>query len=226
MNKLYSIFSIVLIAGLMVFYGLAQDKGAAVRKNTPSYKQPYHSHYILKQDKWGNGKESEHSFKTPLQSNYMLRPKKSLNQREDSRAFRESLRSNYNLAQDKRIIERKNTHSFKESYRTTLDGIGNGMSSGKIASFSNLFSSQIYLNLSNGVSAYYSSNQAYYVIQDFLRTHQAISLNINDVQEDEENVYATGTYNFLVNGRREFSQIYISLKHCTNKWQITQITIN
>jgi len=132
----------------------------------------------------------------------------------------------YNLPQVKDIVERKDERSFKESYRSTLNEIGDGISSGKITSISNLFSSQIYLNLANGVSGYYSSNQAYYVIQEFLKTHQVISLNINDIQEDEENVYATGTYSFLVKGKRESSQIYISLKHGSKKWKITQITIN
>jgi hypothetical protein len=82
------------------------------------------------------------------------------------------------------------------------------------------------LNLSNGVSGYYSSNQAYFVIQEFLKTHQVISLKINDIQADEENVYATGTYNFVESGKRESTQLYISLKRSSKKWKITQITIN
>ena len=72
------------------------------------------------------------------------------------------------LPQEKEVVEGKDARSLKDSYHTTLDEIGNGLSSGKIASISNLFSSQIYLNLSSGVSGYYSSNQAYYVIQEFL----------------------------------------------------------
>jgi hypothetical protein len=122
--------------------------------------------------------------------------------------------------------QEKDARSYKESCRPILDEIGRGMSSGKISSISYLLSSQIYLNLSNGVSGYYSSNQAYYVIQEFLKTHQVISLKINDIQEDEENVYATGVYSSLVQGKRESSQIYISLKRSSKKWKITQITIN
>ena len=136
------------------------------------------------------------------------------------------LTPSYSLPQEKGVVERKDAPSFKESYRLALDEIGSGISSGKIASISSLFSSQIYLNLPNGVSGYYSSNQAYYVVQEFLQTHQVISLNINDVQEDEENVYATGVYRYLVKGKRDSSQIYISMKRSSNKWKITQITIN
>jgi hypothetical protein len=157
---------------------------------------------------------------------YNLPQNKGVVERKSSHSINELYHSNHGLYQKKRVVERKDTHSFKESYRPFLDRIGDGISSGKIASFSNLFSSQIYLNLSNGVSSYYSSNQAYYVIQEYFKTHQVISLNINDVQEDEENVYATGTYSFLVKGKRESSQIYLSLKHGSKKWQITQITIN
>lgn len=134
--------------------------------------------------------------------------------------------SAYNMPQEKEVVEKKDAHSYKESYHSALDEIGQGISSGNISSIYSLFSSQIYLNLSNGVSGYYSSNQAYYVIQEFLKTHQVISLNINDIQEDEENVYATGAYSSLVKGKRESSQIYISLKRSNKKWKITQITIN
>lgn len=130
----------------------------------------------------------------------------------------------YNVSQEKEVIEKKD--AYKESYHAALDEIGRGLSSGNISSVYNLFSSQIYLSLSNGVSGYYSSNQAYYVIQEFLKTHQVISLNINDIQEDEENVYATGSYNSLVKGKRESSQIYVSLKRSNKRWKITQITIN
>ena len=130
------------------------------------------------------------------------------------------------LPQEKEVVERKDASALKESYHKRSMKIGNGISSGKIASISNLFNSQIYLNLSDGVSGYYSSNQAYYVIQEFLKTHQVMSFNINDIQEDEENVYATGTYSFLVKGKIDSSQIYISLKRSSKKWKITQITIN
>jgi hypothetical protein len=130
------------------------------------------------------------------------------------------------LPQEKEVYEGKDMHSARQSYQTALDEIGSGLSSGKIASISYLFSSQIYLNLSNGVNGYYSSNQAYYVIQEFLTTHQILSLDINDIKEDEENVYATGSYSFAAQGKRESSQIYISLKRSSNKWKITQITIN
>ena len=130
------------------------------------------------------------------------------------------------LPQDKEVVDKKEAPAYKESYHSALDEIGNGISSGKIASISNLFSSQIYLNLSDGVSGYYSANQAYYVIQEFLQPRQVISFKINDIQEDAENVYATGTYSFLIKGKRDSSQIYLSLKRSSKKWKITQITIN
>jgi len=132
----------------------------------------------------------------------------------------------YCIPQEKEVVESKEARLYKESYHSALDEIGNGISSGNISAIYNLFSSQIYLSLTNGVSGYYSSNQAYYVIQDFLKTHQVVSLDINDIQEDEENVYATGAYSYLVKGKKESSLIYICLKRSNKKWKITQITIN
>jgi hypothetical protein len=185
----------------MPIYILPQDRGVVVRKNVHPYKDSYYSNY------------------SPVR-------KKKLIDRVNLNAHRGTYGSNYRQHQENKVVGRRDLRPYEESYRSTLDGIGNGLSSGKIASFFNMFGAQIYLNLPNGVSAYYSSNQAYYVIQDFLKTHQALSLNLNDIHKDDDNVYAMGTYYTLVRGRRESSQIYISLKLCGNKWQITQITIN
>ena len=218
MNKLYFIFTFLLTAGILSNFGAAQNIRAPERKNTGVPKESYRSDYRRPMDKYVIEKDNPRSIRESL--------KKYVIKRDNAHNIRESFHSNYTFQQKRSVIERKDTHSFKEAYHRTLDGIGNGISSGRISSFSYLFSPQIYLNLSNGVSAYYSSNQAYYVMQEFLNTHQAISLNINDIQEDEENVYATGTYSFLVKGKRESSQIYLSLKHGSKKWQITQITIN
>jgi hypothetical protein len=226
MHKLYFIFIFLLTGSLLPFYSLPQNRGVVVRQNVNSNKVSYHSNNRIPGNKNLTGKENSRTLRDSYHSNYSMLRKRELSGRENSQATRESYRSDYNLHQERREGERKYSRLYRESYRPTLDGIGNGLSSGKIASFSNLFSSQIYLNLSNGVSAYYSSNQAYYVIQDFLKTHRALSLNINDIQEDQENVYAMGTYSILEKGRRESSHVYISLKLCGKKWQITQITIN
>ena len=107
-----------------------------------------------------------------------------------------------------------------------LKDIENGLNNGDISYLSMFLSSQTYLNLSNGVNGYYSSNQAFYVLEDFLKTHQVAEFKFNDVQLDEGDVCGTGTYQYIFRGKRENAQVYVSLKHLGKKWKITQITIN
>ncbi|MHB8578901.1 MAG: DUF4783 domain-containing protein [Ignavibacteriaceae bacterium] len=104
--------------------------------------------------------------------------------------------------------------------------IENGISAGKVRMISKYLSDQTYLNLSSGITGYYSSNQAYYVLVDFFKLYKVTYFNFDNVHTDEGNPFATGTYKYLFRGKPETSEVYISLKHVGKKWKITQITIN
>ncbi len=130
------------------------------------------------------------------------------------------------FGQEKEQFDKANLHGLKDSSHSIFDEIEKGISSGKIETFSRFFNPQIYLSLSNGVNGYYSSNQAFYVLAEYFKTHQIVSFKFDDIQEEDSGMYATGSYNFLVKGKRDFAQVYISLKHSNKKWKINQITIN
>ncbi|HUX59812.1 MAG TPA: DUF4783 domain-containing protein [Ignavibacteriaceae bacterium] len=104
--------------------------------------------------------------------------------------------------------------------------IESGISSGNISMISKYLSAQTYLNLSNGISGYYSSNQAYYVLAEFFKLYRVADFSFDNIHTDENNPFATGTYNYLFRGKHETSEVYISLKHNGKRWKITQITIN
>lgn len=104
--------------------------------------------------------------------------------------------------------------------------IENGISSGNIGMISKYLSAQTYLNLSNGISGYYSSNQAYYVLEGFLKLYRVTDFSFDNIHTDENNPFATGTYNYLFRGKHETNEVYISLKQIGKRWKITQITIN
>jgi hypothetical protein len=104
--------------------------------------------------------------------------------------------------------------------------IESGVNSRNVSSISGFLSPQTYLSLSNGNSGYYSSNQAYYVLEDFFKIYQVISCRLKHVQLDETNPYATGIYTYDLKGKREKAQVYISLKKSAGTWKISQITIN
>ncbi len=104
--------------------------------------------------------------------------------------------------------------------------IEEGISSGKVSAISNLFSSQMYINLSNGVNGYYSSNQAYYVLQRYFKNYRVISFSIENIHEEDDNVIGTGDYVYFFKGSERKAQVYLSLKKTGNKWKIIQLTID
>jgi hypothetical protein len=107
-----------------------------------------------------------------------------------------------------------------------FDEIELGISNGKASSISPYLSGQIYLSLSNGVNGYYSSNQAYYVLEDFFKIYRVISFKLQNLNTFETVPYATGVYHFDYRGKRGSSRVYISLNKSGNNWKISQLTIN
>ena len=86
--------------------------------------------------------------------------------------------------------------------------------------------SQTYLNLPNGISGYYSANQAYFVLEDFLKKYRVVSFKLDEINNSTINPYATGIYNYELNGRRNSVHLYLQLRESSNNWTITQITTN
>jgi hypothetical protein len=119
----------------------------------------------------------------------------------------------------------KDNSKQSESYRIFSD-ISNGIANQDVESIARYFSSQTYLSLSNGISGYYSSNQAYYVLEDFFKIYRVTAFRFENIQSDSNNPYATGEYQFEYRGKRDLAQVYIALKKSGKNWKITQITIN
>ena len=65
--------------------------------------------------------------------------------------------------------------------RTAFEKIEGSISAGNVEGLSGYFSSQMYLSLSNGISGYYSSNQAYYVLQDFFKIYHVTDFRFNNI---------------------------------------------
>ena len=110
--------------------------------------------------------------------------------------------------------------------RKIFSDISDGIVNQDVESIARYFSPQTYLSLSNGISGYYSSNQAYYVLEDFFKIYRVTAFRFNNIQADSNNPYATGEYQFEYRGKRDLAQVYIALKKTGKNWKITQITIN
>ena len=107
-----------------------------------------------------------------------------------------------------------------------FNDIESGISSNDVKKLSKYFSPQPYISLINGVNGYYSSNQAYYILEDFFDTYKILSFKINERKIDESVSSAKGEYYFEKKGKREIAHLYVTLSKSGSKWQISQISIN
>jgi len=104
--------------------------------------------------------------------------------------------------------------------------IESGIKDGSVERISKYFGQQTYFSFSNGINGYYSSNQAFYVIEDFFKIYRVTSFKLDHIKSDNNHSYATGKYSYDNKGQRSSAQVYISLKKIGTKWMITQFTIN
>ncbi len=109
--------------------------------------------------------------------------------------------------------------------RPIFQKVEEGLSSGSISGFSPYFGSQVSLNLRGGENGVYSANQAYYVLENYLRHRRVMQVNFSSISETGTNPYATGSAGLNTRGGRELAQIYVSLSRVGERWVITQINI-
>jgi len=128
--------------------------------------------------------------------------------------------------QEAKFFNKLDSKQRQNITKNDFDEIESGISSGKAASISNFLSGHTYLSFSNGVNGYYSSNQAYYVLEDFFKIYRVISFKLQSIKTDEDVPYATGLYYFDRRGKRGSARVYISLNKSGKNWKISQLTIN
>jgi len=107
-----------------------------------------------------------------------------------------------------------------------LEEIEIGIAKAKLSTLSPHLSSQIYLSFLNGVSGYYSSNQAYYVLENFINEYKVISFKFDSFNFNTITPFAKGTYYYEHKGNRSEAKVYLTMKLIGKTWKITQISIN
>lgn len=112
----------------------------------------------------------------------------------------------------------------EENLNKIFIDIENGFNNGTVSSFYNHFSSQNYLSFFNGINGYFSSNQSFYVLENFFQIYRPISFKFNTINT-ERNPYATGILYYDEKGKRNSAYIFVSLNQTGKNWQISQITI-
>ncbi|MCG6913909.1 DUF4783 domain-containing protein [bacterium BMS3Abin03] len=102
----------------------------------------------------------------------------------------------------------------------------NGFAKNDVSFISPHLGSQVYLSFLNDVSGYYSSNQAYYILEKFFKDYSVISFSFDKIKTDTTTPFATGRYYYEHRGNRAEAKVYLSLKFSNNSWEITQISID
>jgi len=138
-------------------------------------------------------------------------------------------RSRPEMRQDssKRIDVQKHIggRPVRSDHKQIFDTVRSGLVGGQIASFSDLMAPQVYVNLRGGESGYFSASQAYYLLENYLRTRKLSGLEFTTMGEAESTPYATGSAGYSHKGSREIAQVYVSLSEVGERWMISQIKI-
>lgn len=128
--------------------------------------------------------------------------------------------------QQKNLIQKTDVKKQVVVDSVMFDEIENAISAGDVSKISKYLGPQTYFSLTNGINGYYSTNQAYYVLEDFFKLYRVTKFKMNTIKTEISNPYATGTYFYDYRGRRGSAQVYISLTRSGNNWNISQLTIN
>ena len=101
-----------------------------------------------------------------------------------------------------------------------------GISTGAVDKFSKYFAYRTYLSFTQGVSGYYSFDQSYYVVKDFLSINLPVSFTLTNIITETSTPFAFGTLKYIKSGIKGSATVFISLQLINKKWQISQVTIN
>jgi len=134
--------------------------------------------------------------------------------------------SDISLPQDNKFQQNLNSNKKVSTQAIIFNDIESGINSSDVTKISKYFAPQPYISLINGVNGYYSSNQAYYILEDFFDTYKVLSFKLDESKIDEAISYAKGEYYFEKKGKREIAHLYVTLSKSGSRWQITQISIN
>ncbi|MBT8382639.1 MAG: DUF4783 domain-containing protein [Ignavibacteriaceae bacterium] len=130
------------------------------------------------------------------------------------------------LSQDINFNNNLNSTNSVRVEIIALNQIEEGIKKSEIKKLTDYFAAQPYISLLSGVNGYYSSNQAYYIIEEFFKNFRVVSFNFENKKFEENVVYGTGEYYYERKGKRESALLYITLNKTGNKWVISQISIN
>ena len=131
--------------------------------------------------------------------------------------------SSYTAAQELHAVpERERNNPVVSSIFGELQ---NGIVAGDAAVFSDHLAKQVYLNLSDRESGFFSQNQAVYILKEYFKTRRILSFRFTTISQVEGTPFATGGGTYLRRGNPEILQVYVALKKSGDGWVISQFSV-
>ena len=136
------------------------------------------------------------------------------------------LGSNQLIAQEENFKQNLSNGNKVKIQSIIFRDIESGITNNDVKKFSQYFSPQPYISLINGVNGYYSSNQAFYILEKFFNEYRVVTFELEEGKTEGTVSYGKGDYQYEKKGRRESAHLYITLTKSGSKWYITQLSIN
>lgn len=124
-----------------------------------------------------------------------------------------------------RLIEKPIEVRQSPEARALLQRVERGILGGSAESYKSDFGKQVSMTISGTESGYYSSGQAFLILQNFFSTRKPTQFAFTRTNDSVANPYATGRLTFVRRGSRESVQVYVSLNRQDSTWVITQFNI-
>gem|GEM_PF-2902446 len=100
-----------------------------------------------------------------------------------------------------------------------------GLVAADIGKFAQHFGKVTFLSIRNSRDAYYSGNQAYYILKDHFAARRVVSFKFSLLTADERSPYATGGGVIRYRGSNELFQVYVALSRADDRWVIARLNI-
>lgn len=130
------------------------------------------------------------------------------------------------FAQNEKLIQNFKPNTKSDSNLIVISEIEESIKNSDVIKLARFINSKTYFSLMGNINGYYTTNQAFYLLEDFFKVYKVQLFKFNQINSFENNPYATGILYYENKGRRNKAQVYVSLKRVGENWIISQLSIN
>jgi len=222
---------VILVVGLS-FPGFPQERKDTGREKNPGATTSTRGKATMRQDASDTPKSKPREAEKRSASS-PSKPVRSDSERATNKALKRDTKANSKQASPSVEAdlwevgqqEKQTGKSIQADHQGIFENVRNGLNSGNISSFSELLAPQVHVNLRGGESGYFSSSQAYYVLEKYLRSNRFSGLQYGTMEQSGDTPFATGKADLDQKGMKEGAQVYVSLTQAGGRWVISQIKI-